>query len=107
MPTVILSKTYAIPVYTPNPARFAVHKLFSAFSRINQSAKSDKDILQAATVICAMEDKYPGDIEAALLAFPHTGKTAMLQGARRALPIIKSHSEHYANNLTALIQGIS
>ncbi len=107
MSSVILSKTYAVPVYTPNPARFAVHKLFSAFSRINQSAKSDKDILQAATVICAMEDKYPGDIEDALLVFPHAGKALMLQGAQRALPIIKSHSEHYANNLTELIEGIS
>ena len=70
METVILSKTYAVPVYTPHPTRFAIHKLFSAPSRINQPAKSDKDILQAATVICAMEDKYPGDIEEALIAFP-------------------------------------
>ncbi|MBC3873208.1 GSU2403 family nucleotidyltransferase fold protein [Undibacterium flavidum] len=68
MESVIFSKTYTVPVYTPNPARFAIHKLFSALSRINQSAKSDKDILQAATVICATEDKYPGDIEDALLA---------------------------------------
>ena len=51
----------------------AVHKLFSALSRVNQSAKSDKDIQQAATVICAMEDKYPGDIEDAINAFPEAG----------------------------------
>lgn len=107
MESVILSKTYAVPVYTPHPARFAIHKLFSALSRINQSAKSDKDIVQAATVICAMEDKYPGDIEDALVAFPHAGRAIMLQGARRVLPLIKSHSEQYASNLMELIKGIN
>ncbi|MBC3806896.1 hypothetical protein H8K52_05995 [Undibacterium seohonense] len=106
MESVILSKTYAVPVYTPHPARFAIHKLFSALSRINQSAKSDKDILQAATVICAMEDKYPGDIEDALIAFPDSGKPIMLQGARRAMPFIKSHSEQYADSLTGVIAGL-
>jgi hypothetical protein len=107
MESVILSKTYAVPVYTPHPARFAIHKLFSALARINQSAKSDKDILQAATVICAMEDKYPGDIEDALIAFPDSGKAIMLQGARRTIPFIKSHSEQYADSLMGVIEGLN
>ncbi|PRC95181.1 GSU2403 family nucleotidyltransferase fold protein [Solimicrobium silvestre] len=103
--SVILSKNYAVPVYTPNPARFAIHKLFSSLSRINQPAKSGKDILQAATVICAMEDKYPGDIEDALNAFPDSGKGLMLKGAEKALPIVQSHSEQYGDVLRRLIDG--
>ncbi len=31
----------------------------------------------------------------------------MLQGARRALPFIKSHSEQYADNLTEVIEGLN
>lgn len=106
LPAVILSKNYAVPIYTPNPARFAAHKLFSAASRINQPAKSDKDILQAATVICAMEDKYPGDITEALNAFPTLGKSVMLEGAESALPIVQSYSEEYGEMLRRLINDI-
>ena len=99
MESVILSKNYAVPVYTPSPARFAIHKLFSALSRINQPAKSDKDIQQAATVMCVMEDKYPGDLEEALNAFPESGKEMMMKGLERALPVVLSHSEQYADSL--------
>ncbi len=103
MESIILSKHYAVPVYTPNPARFAIHKLFSALSRVNQSAKSDKDIQQAATVICAMEDKYPGDIEEAIKTFPVSGKSVMLKGVKRVMPIVQAHSEQYGENLRRAI----
>ncbi|MBX9902572.1 MAG: nucleotidyltransferase domain-containing protein [Burkholderiaceae bacterium] len=105
--SIILSKHYAIPVYTPNPAQFAVHKLFSATSRVNQSAKSDKDILQAATVICAVEDKYPGDIEDALNAFPPSGMRLMLKGAERAMPFVQSHSEQHGDDFRRAIDRLS
>ncbi|MET3107941.1 hypothetical protein AAKU67_004197 [Oxalobacteraceae bacterium GrIS 2.11] len=104
--SVILSKNYAVPVFTPDPAHFAVHKLFSALSRVNQSAKSDKDILQAATVICALEDKYPGDIEDAIKAFPKKGKSVMLKGAERVMPLVRSHSEQYGESLRRVIDDI-
>ena len=104
--SVVLSKNYAVPVYTPHPARFAIHKLFSALSRVNQSAKSDKDILQAATVICATEDKYPGDVGDAINAFPESGRVMMLKGAKRAMPIVQSHSEQYGENLRRVIDCI-
>ena len=104
--SVILSKNYAVPVYTPNPARFAIHKLFSAISRVNQAAKSDKDILQAATVICAVEDKYPGDIEDALNDFPASGRGAMRKGAERAIHIVQSHSEQYGEDFRRAIDRL-
>lgn len=104
--SVILSKNYAVPVYTPNPARFAIHKLFSALSRVNQPAKSDKDIFQAATLICVLEDKYPGDMRDAFDAFPASGKIKMLAGAERAMPLIRSHSEQYGETIKELIDRI-
>lgn len=105
--SVILSKHYAVPVYTPSPAQFAVHKLFSATSRVNQSAKSDKDILQAATVICAVEDKYPGEIEDALNAFPISGRSMMLKGAERAIHIVQSHSEQHGDDFRRAIDRLN
>jgi len=106
MESVVLSKNYVVPVYTPNPARFAVHKLFSALSRVNQSAKSEKDILQAATVICAMEDKYPGDIEDAINTFPESGRAMMLKGAERVVPVVQSHSGEFGENFRQVIDCI-
>lgn len=97
--SVVLSKNFAIPVYTPDPARFAIHKLFSAISRVNQSAKSDKDILQAATLICAMEEKYPGEIEEAFQVFPKSGKKMMLKGLERVIQVVGTHSEQVADTL--------
>lgn len=97
--SVILSKNFAVPVYTPDPARFAIHKLFSAISRTNQAAKSDKDILQAATVLCAMEEKYPGEIEEAFRAFPKSGKKILAKGLERVILVVETHSEQVADTL--------
>ena len=103
MEAVALSKNFIVPVYIPTPGRFAVHKMFSAISRTNQFAKSDKDLLQAATIICALEAKYPGDIAGEMKAFPTRGRTAMLKGARRTMQQVRQHSAQVCDALQEAI----
>ncbi len=103
MTAIAPSKNYVVPIYVPTPARFAVHKLFSAASRVNQPTKSDKDIVQAATIICAVEDRYPGDITDMFKAFPKSGRLILLKGSELALQLIQSHSEQCGNLVEQLI----
>lgn len=90
---IVMSKNYVIPVNVPTPLRFAVHKLFSSQSRINQPSKAEKDIRQAATIIAAVEEKLPGDTADMMLNFPIAGLKKMLLGATAALPLIASQDQ--------------
>ncbi|GAA4025658.1 GSU2403 family nucleotidyltransferase fold protein [Actimicrobium antarcticum] len=92
MEAITMSKNLIVPVHVPSPERFAVHKMFSAMSRNNQFAKTEKDLLQAATLVCVLEARYPGEIDEAMSAFPSTGKAVMLKGAIRALDQVQQHS---------------
>ena len=83
MQSIALSKNYVVPVYVPQAARFAVHKMFSAQTRVNEASKSEKDIRQAATMISLIEHIYPGDIADAMTLFPTSGRPNMLAGARK------------------------
>ena len=105
--SITLSKTYIVPIFIPDPRRFALHKLFSSASRTNMPAKSEKDILQAATIICAVEDYYPGDIADEMEDFPADGKSQMLQGAEKALPLIDAHSEQYGDMFKSVIDQMN
>jgi len=105
--SVVLSKTYIVPVYIPDPRRYAIHKLYSSSSRTNMPAKSEKDILQAATVICAVEDKYPGDIAEEMKKFPASGKKEMLRGAEKALTLVDAHSDEYGEMFRSVIRELT
>jgi hypothetical protein len=63
-----------IPVAVPRAERYAVHKLIVAAERTNQ-VKSNKDILQAGTLIGALATRRPLELAAAW-------KTAWGEGAR-------------------------
>lgn len=99
-----MSKNHVVPIFVPTPARFAVHKMFSAKSRINQFAKSDKDLQQAATLVCVIEDLLPGDIADAMTAFPLSSRLAMLAGAHQVLNLLQSvNAEQAAETLVSAI----
>jgi hypothetical protein len=48
-----------VPVLVPAPERYAVHKLIVAVERKEDSAKSNKDVLQASALIAALNEKRP------------------------------------------------
>ena len=57
-------------VRVPVPERYAVHKLMVSQLRAKTSAKSEKDLRQAATLIEALVERFPGSVEDALKAVP-------------------------------------
>ena len=52
-------------VRVPIPERFALHKLVVAQLRTGRSEKSLKDLRQAAVLIAALGELYPGALESA------------------------------------------
>jgi hypothetical protein len=64
----ILSPHGAVMVRVPVPERYAVHKLVVSQLRDKTSSKSEKDLRQAATLIEALVERFPGAVEDALAA---------------------------------------
>jgi hypothetical protein len=58
-----ISSHGAAAVRVPVPERFALHKLIVAQLRVGRSEKSRKDLRQAAVLIAAMGELFPGAIE--------------------------------------------
>ena len=85
----LLSPFGVLRVRVPTPERLAVHKLIASQLRSRTSAKSDKDVRQAAALIEVMTEKFPGAIQDALQAVPKTARRSLARGVealRRQLP---------------------
>jgi hypothetical protein len=52
------------------PERYAIHKLIVSQLRAKTSSKPEKDLRQAATLIEALVERFPGAVEDALGAVP-------------------------------------
>lgn len=66
----ILSSHGAVLVRVPVPERYAVHKLIVSQLRAKTSSKPEKDLRQAAVLIEALVERFPGAVEEALGAVP-------------------------------------
>jgi hypothetical protein len=80
----ILSPHGVVLVRVPVPERYAIHKLIVAQLRHKTSAKPEKDLRQAATLIEALVERFPGAVEEALAAVPKSAARFIKQG-REAL----------------------
>lgn len=80
----ILSPHGVVLVRVPVPERYAVHKLIVAQLRSKTSAKPEKDLRQAATLIEALVERFPGAVEDALAAVPKSA-TRLVRQAHAAL----------------------
>jgi len=76
----VLSSHGAVMVRVPAPERFAVHKLIVSQLRPKSSGKPGKDSRQAATLIEAVTERFPGAIENALQAAPKSALRLIEQG---------------------------
>jgi hypothetical protein len=83
----ILSPHGALAVRVPVPERYAVHKLMVSQLRSTTSIKPEKDLKQAATLIEALVERFPGAVEEALAAVP---KSASKQ-VKRGIVALKRH----------------
>lgn len=62
--SVLLGPQGGVAVTVPDPSRFAIHKLIVAARRpITESAKREKDLLQAAQLIAACLVEYPDELK--------------------------------------------
>jgi len=76
----ILSPHGAVMVRVPVPERYAIHKLIVSQLRAKTSAKPEKDLRQAATLIEALVERFPGAIEDALAAVPKSAARYIKRG---------------------------
>lgn len=88
----LLSPEGCCPVRVPVAERFAVHKLIVSQLRTNRDAKSDKDISQAAAVLAALGNRFPGAIEAAFSDLPKSARKYAAKAAPLVLKLLQEHS---------------
>ena len=92
------------PVRVPVAERFAIHKMLVSQLRTNREAKSDKDLYQAAVLVAALGDLYPGAIEAAVGDAPVSARRYL----QKALPLVMAHLEEHpraAEELEGAVQA--
>jgi hypothetical protein len=95
----LLSSHGAVMVRVPTPERFAIHKLIVSQLRTRTSGKPDKDLRQAATLIEAMVERFPGAIENALQAAPKSALRLIEQG-------VEGLGTHLSDSATAAWQSL-
>ena len=78
----ILSSHGAVLVRVPLPERYAVHKLMVSQLRAKTSAKPEKDLRQAAILIDALAERFPGAVEDALKAVPKSASKFIKLGKK-------------------------
>ena len=89
----VMSPHGVVLVRVPVPERYAVHKLIVSQLRAGSSSKAAKDLSQAATLIEAVAEQFPGAIEAALAAVPKGAAKQIRRGARAVLRYLPASAE--------------
>ena len=85
----VLAREGCCRVRLPLPERFAVHKLLVSRLRVDRGAKSDKDILQAATICAVLGDSHPGALEDAVGAVPRAARKHLRPGLEALRPLLE------------------
>lgn len=83
----MLSPHGIVMVRVPAPERLAVHKLVVSQLRSKVSAKPEKDLRQAATLIEALAERFPNAVEEAVGALPKSA----VRYAARAVKTLERH----------------
>ncbi len=83
----VLSPHGVVTVRVPAPERFAAHKLIVSQLRSTASAKPEKDLRQAATLIEALAERFPDAVSEALGALPRSA----IRYAVRAAKALERH----------------
>lgn len=81
----MLAGGHCVPVNAPAPERLAWHKLYSSTRRANESAKAEKDLRQAATLLAVLVERDNLGLVATAAAVPQE----VLAAARQRLPSLR------------------
>jgi hypothetical protein len=90
-----LSSHGAIAVRVPIPERFAVHKLIVAQLRVGRPEKSQKDLKQAAVLIAALGELFPGAIEDAWGKTPRSSRSHLRKSLERIRAELEVHPQSW------------
>ena len=82
----MLAGGHCVPVNAPAPERLAWHKLYSSTRRANDSAKAEKDLRQAATLLAVLVERD----NLGLVATAATVPMDVLDAARQRLPSLRN-----------------
>jgi hypothetical protein len=91
----MLAGGHCVPVNAPAPERLAWHKLYSSTRRANDTAKAEKDLLQAATLLAVLVERDNLGLSTTLGAVPKE----VLDAARQRLPALQSLLEPHPQAL--------
>jgi hypothetical protein len=78
-------------VRVPVAERFAVHKLVVSQLRVNRDTKTEKDIFQAAVLLAALGEKFPGAIESAVENLPVSAHRYLVDASPFALELMQGY----------------
>jgi hypothetical protein len=78
-------------VRVPNPERFAVHKLVVSQLRTESNEKTTKDVFQAAVLMAALGEKFPGAITNAIGDLPVSARKYFKIAIVQALRLMGDH----------------
>jgi hypothetical protein len=90
-PGIVLSHHGVAAVRTPLPERYAVHKLLVSQLRTGRTEKSLKDLRQAAILIAAMAELFPGAITEAFGKLPVTAHKYVRKSLMQVTPWLEVH----------------
>ncbi len=90
-PGIVICHHGVAAVRLPMPERYAVHKLVVSELRTGRSAKSAKDLRQAAILLAAMTELFPGSVREAWEALSPGARRLAKAGLAKALPILGVH----------------
>jgi len=87
----VIAREGCCPVRVPFPERFALHKLVVSQRRKARELKSQKDLLQAATLCAALAEMHPGALEEASVKLPKKAQKHLRRGLEVARPLLANH----------------
>jgi hypothetical protein len=99
----VLSTHGSVLVRVPVPERFAIHKLIVSQLRHKSSSKPEKDLRQAAILIEALVERYPGAIEDAASAVPKNAARHLA----RAIKALEQHLPPTATSAWGILHAIA
>lgn len=86
----MIAREGACAVRVPLPERFAIHKLVVSRLRTGRSAKSGKDLEQAAVLCAALAELHPGALEDAVAAIPRRAKPRFVAARDAIRPLLEA-----------------
>ena len=87
----LIAREGCCPVRVPVAERFAVHKLVVSQLRVNRDTKTEKDVFQAAVLLAALGEKFPGAIESAVEDLPVSAHRHLVGALPFALELLRGH----------------